>query len=98
MDNPTKLATYSTQDTRRRQTNQQHNTICIGHRYAQTNTNNVNRTTGGKDELTSFLCGNRNGHHNTELRYKNRGDYRCPGERVNMICFCQGSYLFAMMN
>ena len=23
-------------------------------------------TTGGKDELNIFLCGNRNGHHNTE--------------------------------
>ena len=34
----------------------QHNTICAGHHYAQTNTNNVNKicallqTTGGKDE------------------------------------------------
>ena len=44
-------------------TNQKHNTICVGHHYAQTNTNDVNntrallRTTGGKDErLTSCFC------------------------------------------
>jgi len=30
--------------TRRRQTKQNHNTICIGHQYTQTNTNNVNKT------------------------------------------------------
>ena len=35
---------------------QKHNTICIGHHYVQTNTNNVNKTwallltTGGKGE------------------------------------------------
>jgi len=44
MDNPEK---------RRKQ---KHNTICVGHRYAQANTNKVNKTwvllqtTGGKDE------------------------------------------------
>jgi hypothetical protein len=37
-------------------TKKKHNTICVGHHYAQTNTNNVNKTwsliqtTGGKDE------------------------------------------------
>ena len=42
--------------TKRRKTKQKHNTICVGHHYAQTNTNNVNKTwallqtTGGKDE------------------------------------------------
>ena len=42
--------------TRRRQTKQKHNTICVGHHYAQTNTNNVNKTCtllqtiGSKDE------------------------------------------------
>jgi ribosome assembly protein YihI (activator of Der GTPase) len=35
---------------RRRKTNQKHNTICVGHHYTQTNTNNVNKTNGGKDE------------------------------------------------
>ena len=43
MDNPEKLAT------RRRKTKQTHNKICVGHHYAQTNTYNVNKTTGGKD-------------------------------------------------
>ena len=39
------------------QTKQKHNTICVGHHYAQTNTDNVNKrwtplqTTGNKDEL-----------------------------------------------
>jgi len=28
--------------TRRRQTKQKHNTICVGHHYAETDTNNVN--------------------------------------------------------
>ena len=27
-----------------RKTNQKHNTLCVGHHYAQTNTNNVNTT------------------------------------------------------
>jgi len=42
--------------TRRRQTKEKQNTICVGHHYVQTNTNNVNKTwtllqtTGGKDE------------------------------------------------
>ena len=50
MDNPDKMATYGTQDEERR-----NNTICVGHHYTQTNTNNVNKTwsllqTGGKDE------------------------------------------------
>jgi hypothetical protein len=30
--------------TRRRKTNQKHNTICVGHHYKQTNTNKVNKT------------------------------------------------------
>ena len=30
--------------TRRRQTQQKHNTICVGHHYTQANTNNVNKT------------------------------------------------------
>jgi len=42
--------------TKRIKTKQKHNTICVGHYYVQTNTNNINmtwaliQTTGGKDE------------------------------------------------
>ena len=59
--------------TRRRKTKQKHNTIYIGHHNTQTNTNNgiktwaLLQTTGGIDNRTSFLCGNLNGHRNTEL-------------------------------
>ena len=51
--------TGNTGYTRRRKSKKQkqkRNTICIGHHYAKTNTNNVNRTctliktTGGKDD------------------------------------------------
>ena len=51
-----------------------HNTICITHHYTQASTNNVYKTwallqtTWGKDEPDIVLCGNRNGHHNTQLR------------------------------
>ena len=38
MDNPEKLATQGTQD------EEEHSTICVGHHYTQTNTNNVNKT------------------------------------------------------
>jgi len=38
MDNPEKLATLGTQDTR--QIKPKHNTICVGHQYTQTNTVN----------------------------------------------------------
>jgi hypothetical protein len=52
MSNPKKLETYGTQEENK--TKQKHNTICIGHHYAQANTHNVNKTylqtTGGKDE------------------------------------------------
>ena len=50
MDNPEKLATLGTQDE-----DKQHNTICVGHYYAQARTNNANKTrvllqtTGCKD-------------------------------------------------
>ena len=37
MDNPGKLAN-------RGKIKQKHNTICVGHHYIQTNTNNVNKT------------------------------------------------------
>ena len=42
MKNPEKLATQGTQDTTQRQAKQKHNTLCIGHHYAQVNTNNIN--------------------------------------------------------
>ena len=54
MDNSEKL--FNTEYTRRRQTKQKHNTICVGHHYTQTNTTNINnthallQTNGGKDE------------------------------------------------
>ena len=38
IDNPEKLATQGTQD------KEKHNTICVGHHYTQTNTNNINKT------------------------------------------------------
>jgi hypothetical protein len=48
---------------------QKHNTICVGHHYMQTNTNNVNKTWAlllkVNTKRTSFLCWNRNVHHNT---------------------------------
>jgi hypothetical protein len=70
MDNPEKLTTLGTQDTRRRQTkqnNKNHITVFVGHHYTHKNTNNVNKTwailqtTGGKDEhnidiMSPFFC------------------------------------------
>ena len=42
MDTPKKLTTWGTQDDDKQ--NKKHNAICVGHRYSQTNTNNVNKT------------------------------------------------------
>ena len=39
MGNPEKLATQGTQHTEKAK--QKHNTICVGHHYTQTSTNNV---------------------------------------------------------
>ena len=75
MDNPEKLAT------RRRKRKQKHSTICVWHHYSQANANNVNKTwdiiqaTGSKTIRTSLLCGNRHGHHNTELTIKYKYDH-----------------------
>ena len=48
----------------RKQTKQKHNAICVGHRYAQASTNNVNKTwallqtNGGKDHpIIIFISG-----------------------------------------
>jgi len=57
--NQENLTTFDTQDTRR--SKKKPNTICVGHHYTQTNTNNVNKTcallqtTGGKDE-PNIVC------------------------------------------
>ena len=51
MDIPGKLATYDTQG--EEEQSKKHNTICVGHYFAQTNTTDANallQTTGGKDE------------------------------------------------
>jgi hypothetical protein len=42
--NGTSTETGNTRHTRRRQTKQKHNTICVWHHYMQTNTYNVNKT------------------------------------------------------
>ena len=63
MDNPDRLTTYGTKDDEK----QNKNTTHVGHHYAQTNTNNVNKTwfllqtTRGKDEpnivvITNIDC------------------------------------------
>ena len=60
--------------TKKNKAKTQHNMCLTPH--TQTSTNKVNKTctllqtTGGKDKpnIESFLCGNRNGLHNTELR------------------------------
>ena len=55
MDNPEKLGTLGIQD------EEKHNTLCVGHHYTQTNTNNVNKTwavllvTEGIDESNIVL-------------------------------------------
>ena len=59
--------------TRWRKTKQKLNTICFGHHYLQANTNKINNKWDLYQQLevktnwTSFICGNRNGIHHTEL-------------------------------
>ena len=43
MDNPEKLANR-VHKTKKKKTKYKHNTICVGHNYTQTNTNDVNKT------------------------------------------------------
>ena len=64
MDNPEKLATQDTQDTEEKKCN-----TTLG-----TTTNKQPQTTQNQEEKTnktSFLCGNRSGNHNTELKTLN---------------------------
>ena len=75
MDNPEKLATQGTHY------QENHNTICVGQHYTQTNTSNVNKTcghmqtTGGKDEPNIvFNAEMQNGktyHNTTQTKTKN---------------------------
>ena len=70
MDNPEKLATYLGYSWRRKQ---KHNPICVVHQYTQqqkhkNKTWTLLQTTGGKDEPSIFLCGNRSEHHNLERK------------------------------
>jgi hypothetical protein len=64
---------YTRHKTKTKKKEKKTHTICVGHHYAQTNTNNVNKTwalvqtTGGKDKPNIVICGNRNGHHKTKL-------------------------------
>ena len=46
MDNPGKLSNigHTRHKTQDKQSNNNKNTICVGHHYTQTNTNNVNKT------------------------------------------------------
>ena len=48
--------TGNTGYTRRRQTKHNHNTICVGHHYMQTSTNNVNKTGGKNDPNIVFYA------------------------------------------
>ena len=75
MENREKLAKLGTQDEEIKNKNTtQHLLDTTMRKHTPTHTHKVNKTwsllqpTGGKSELTIVLCGNRNGHHNTELR------------------------------
>ena len=70
--------------TRRRNTKQKHNTICVGHHYVETNTNNVNKTWAllqiirGKDEqnITFMRKSYRKSEHGTQnVKTHNRTTY-----------------------
>ena len=69
----TSITINKTQDEDKKKQNKKTHTICVGLHYAQTNTNNVDKTwaivqtTVGKDKQNIVLCGNRNGHHKTKL-------------------------------
>ena len=52
---------HKTKKSGKKKKNTKHKTMCVGHQYTQTNTNNINKawglllTTGGKDELNIVL-------------------------------------------
>ena len=64
MDTLEKMATLGTQSISQRQTQQKHNTLCVGNHYSQTKSNNVNKTWSllqtnvGKDEPNIINLGN----------------------------------------
>ena len=68
MDNPEKIAKLDKQDTRQRQINKKHNTIRKQTQIMEIRHEPSNKQLEVKTNRTSFLCGNRKGHHNTELR------------------------------
>ena len=74
MDNPEKLATYSIQDeeNQNRKTTQYVLKTTVRKQTQITLIRHVPsyKQLKVKTNLTAFLCGNRNGHHNTELRTK----------------------------
>ena len=72
MDNPEKLTTQGTQDEEEQNKNTTQYVLDTT-MHKQTNKNTVSKTRashkqpGAKTNRISCLCGNRNGHHNTEL-------------------------------
>ena len=76
MDNPEKLAILGTQYTKRRQTKQKNTTLHVldtTMRKLNTKLNTIRHYPSYKQlevktNPTSLLCGNRNGHHNKEVR------------------------------
>jgi hypothetical protein len=72
MDNQEKLATYDTQDEDKQSENTTQyaldTTMCKQTQITQIRHEPSYKQLEVKTNWTSFLCGNRNGHHNTEFR------------------------------
>ena len=97
MDNSEKLATLGTQYEDKQ--SKKHNTICAGNCYAQANTNTVNFTWALleiKANRTSFLCGNRCGHHNMET-FDRTKCWTSPCETIVHIHFLYQDLSFTMI-